>query len=125
MAEITRRRQGEMVRKVFEVLVAHPDGLPAKDVLDRVAREMKLTEFEQSTYPANPSVRRLEKIVRFSTIAAVKAGWLAKSKGRWSLTVEGKRAFEKFSYPAEFFSESSRLYRAWASSQPEQSPEAV
>jgi len=29
MAEITRRRQGEMIRAVFEVVADHPEGLPA------------------------------------------------------------------------------------------------
>lgn len=42
MAEITRRRQGEMVQKVFEVLLPHPEGLPAKEVLAAVAGSLKL-----------------------------------------------------------------------------------
>ena len=36
MAEITARRRGELVREVFEVLSQHPDGLPAKAVLEWV-----------------------------------------------------------------------------------------
>ena len=38
MAEITRERQGQMVRKVFEVLMRHPDGLPAREVIAAVER---------------------------------------------------------------------------------------
>lgn len=36
MAEVTRERQGEQVRAVFEVLMAHPDGLPGREVITAV-----------------------------------------------------------------------------------------
>ena len=71
-----------MMRKVFEILLSTPDGLPAKEVLDRAAQSMNLTKFEQSTYPSNPTVRRFEKIVRFSSIGPTKAGGLIKNKGQ-------------------------------------------
>jgi restriction system protein len=119
MAEITRKRQGEMMRKVFEVLLTASDGLPAKEVLDRVASSMNLTEFEKTTYASNPNVRRFEKIVRFSSIPPTKAGWLVKSKGRWNLTEEGRRAYERYSDPEKFFLESVRLYREWEATRPE------
>lgn len=38
-------------------------------------------------------MRRDEKIIRFSTIAPVKAGWLVKTKGTWTATDEGVAAF--------------------------------
>src|SRR6266699_6792732 len=66
MAEITARRRGELVRKVFEVLLQHPDGLPAKAVLEWVERNIPITDYERSDYPNSPGVRRFEKIVRFS-----------------------------------------------------------
>src|SRR5262245_60342596 len=111
-----------MVRQVFEVLLPHPEGLPAKEVLAAVAGSLKLTEFEESRYPSNPVIRRFEKIVRFSTIAPVKAGWLLKRKGRWSLTQEGRQAFEKHRFPEEFFLESVRLHRQWAGEAGKQQP---
>jgi restriction system protein len=64
-------------------------------------------------------VRRFEKLVRFATIAPVKAGWLIKSKGRWSLTDEGKEAYRRFRDPEEFYREADRLYRKWAANRPE------
>lgn len=64
MAEITVRRRGELMKRVIEVLRDHPEGLPAKEVLKHVANSLPLTDFEQSTYPNNPTVRRFEKIVR-------------------------------------------------------------
>lgn len=61
MAEITKERQGQLVRKAFEVLSRHPDGLPAREVIGRVEKELGLTPFEQSFYPSNPNVRRFER----------------------------------------------------------------
>jgi restriction system protein len=119
MAEITRRRVGELERGVFKILLDFPDGLPAKEVLKRLETIVPPTDFEKSEYPKRPGVRRFEKITRFATIGPVKAGWLIKSKGTWSLTDEGRKAFERFQDPEEFEKEARRLYRKWAESQPE------
>jgi len=119
MAEITRKRVGELLQKVFEVLLNYPEGLPAREVLQRVEESLPLTEYERSNYPSRPNVRRFEKIVRFSTITTVKAGWLLKGKGRWVLTEEGQRAYRHFQDPEKFAREASRLYKEWAASQPE------
>jgi restriction system protein len=118
MAEITRRRLGELVRGVFAALLEHPEGLPAAEVLKIVEINVPPTPFEQSYYPKSPNVRRYEKIVRFGTIPAVKAGWLVKSKGQWSLTEEGRAAFAAFTEPEAFQREAIKLYRAWKQDQP-------
>jgi len=120
MAEITAKRRGELVRKVLEVLKDHPEGIPAKEVLEQVENSIRLTPFEQSTYPNNPSVRRFEKIVRFATIGPVKAGWIIKSKGRWTVTEQGLKAYRDFKDPEKFTAEVKRLYRQWAASRSEQ-----
>lgn len=119
MAETGRQRQGELVRGVFAILHDQPDGMAASAVLRAVEQRVPPTEFEKSTYPNNPTVRRYEKIVRFSTIGPVKAGWLVKENGRWSVTDEGRAAYARFVDPAEFMREASRLYRVWRKQQPE------
>jgi restriction system protein len=93
VAEITKRRGGELVRGVFSTLREHPEGMAAADVLVALEKRVPPTEFEQTYYPKAPNVRRYEKIVRFSTISAVKAGWLVKEKGHWTLTDDGRAAF--------------------------------
>jgi restriction system protein len=118
MPEITRKRVGELVRGVFAILEANPDGLAAKEVLAELAKRVPPTPFENSAYPDNPDVRRYEKIVRFSTITAVKAGWLVKDKGHWYATEEGIRAYRRISDPAQFVREASRLYKEWKKGQP-------
>ena len=117
MADITPRRKGELVRGVFQLLLTQPDGLPAKDILKKIEQVVPPNAFEDSDYPNRPGVRRYERIIRFSTIPAVKAGWLVKDKGQWTLTEEGRHAFVKFTDPEQFLRESMRLYRLWARSQ--------
>ena len=94
MAEVTRRRQGELVRGVFRLLRDHPDGLAAKDVLQQLRAEVPPTASEASEYPDRPGVVRYDKLVRFATIPAVKAGWMGKAKGIWSITEEGTSAYD-------------------------------
>lgn len=119
MPEITLKRSGELVRGVFAILLAHPEGLPAKEVLVTLEQKVPPTDFERADYPSTPGVRRYEKIVRFATIGAVKAGWLVKDKGIWSLTDAGKEGYEEFKDPANFKRETWKLYKKWEQSQPE------
>lgn len=119
MAEVTRRRMGELARGALKILVDQPEGVPAKEVLARLETLVPPTDFEREDYPRRPGVRRFEKIVRFSTIAPVKAGWLVKNKGLWSITDEGRVALEKFRDPQQFSDEVRRLYRQWKQQQPE------
>lgn len=112
MANLTRRRQGEILRALFKVLSGHPDGLRAKEALARLEKELPPTPYEAGNFEKS-GLKRFEKIARFATITAVKAAWMNKSKGVWSLTEDGKAAFGKFTDPEEFYQESSRLYREW------------
>jgi len=111
MADVTRVRQGEYLRGVFGVTMTHPEGLRARDVLNELANRLTLTPFEQTEYETGG--RRFEKLVRFATIPAVKAGWLVKDRGTWIITEEGRTAYEKISDPAEFLRESVRHYKKW------------
>jgi restriction system protein len=123
MAEITRKRVGELQRGVFKILLDQPEGLPAKEVITRMEQLVPPTDFEKSEYPNRPGVRRFGKIIRFATIGPVKAGWMVKDKGRWYLTEEGRQAFQKYKDPTEFQHVSGVLYNRWADSQPEDASE--
>lgn len=119
MAEMTPRRRGELLRGVFKVLLSHPDGLQVKSVLKELEKLVPPTEYEASFYPDNPNVQRFGRIVRFTTIVVVKAGWLEKDKGLWSLTDEGRKAYQRHTDPEEFYNEAVKLYRQWKKERPE------
>jgi restriction system protein len=123
MAEITRKRTGELLRKLFEILMPHPEGLRAAEALRRLANSVKLTEHEAGTYESSGS-RRFEKIVRFATVDCVKAGWLIKQKGTWFVAEAGIAAYNAIKEPDAFYREAARLYRAWRATQPDQGTKA-
>lgn len=97
----------------------------AKDAIAQLEEEMELSEFERSYFPNNPDSTRFPKIVRFSTINSVKAGWLRKKKGIWTLTEDGAEALERYPDPEQLFRESRRLYREWKASQPDPDEEST
>jgi restriction system protein len=117
MPEITRRRTGEMLRTLFEFLILIPEGLQARSALAELERRLTLTPYEQGDYASGG--RRFEKIVRFATVDLVKAGWLLKEKGRWTVTQEGKQAYQTLTDPEVFYKEAVRLFHQWKAQQPE------
>jgi len=116
MAETNARRTGELLRKLFEILIANPDGIRARDALSQLVSKVQLTPYEAGYYQRG--ARRFEKIVRFATVDVVKAGWMLKTKGTWMITEDGRDAYKRLPDPEMFYREGSRLYRAWKASQP-------
>lgn len=112
MAQITIARAGEHIRKLFEILAAQPEGRQAAEALKALADSTEMTPYELGNYESTGD-RRFEKIVRFATVDCVKAGWLQKNKGIWSITDAGKKAMVTFPNPEAFYREATRLYRAW------------
>jgi restriction system protein len=110
VANITTQRTGELVQQLFRILQQYPDGLKAREALAALADAVTLTEYEAGTYESG---RRFEKIVRFATVDTVRAGWLIKEGGVWTLTEEGANALKKYKDPSEFCREASRRYREW------------
>jgi restriction system protein len=113
---ITRARTGLLLQELFRVLAAHPDGMRGKDAILAVASRVELTEHEAGEYQSGG--RRFDKILRFSTVDAVKAGWMRKDRGVWSLTEKGTEALTTFPDPEAFYQEVARLYRKWRKAQP-------
>ena len=50
MAEIILKRTGELLRKLFEILIGHPEGLQAGVALDKLANSVTLSEYEAGMY---------------------------------------------------------------------------
>jgi restriction system protein len=122
MAEVTRRRTGEFLRTLFAILKDCPDGMQARDALAALQAKMTLSDYEAGEYPSGGGLR-FTKIVRFATVDCVKAGWLVKQKGKWSVTSEGLRALKDIRDPEAFYKEAVRLYNQWKANQPDVPPE--
>lgn len=117
MANVTKARTGHLIRTLFEILVAHPDGMRAAEALGALEKRITLTDFEAGDYESGG--RRFERVVRFGTVSCVKAGWMTKQKGIWLVTDEGKAALAAFPDEEKFFREAERLYRSWRKAQPQ------
>jgi restriction system protein len=129
MPEGAKQRKGELVRGVFAILESNPDGLPAREVLRLLDQVVPPTAWEAEDYPNRPGVRRYEKTVRFATIGPVKAGWMTKDHGQWTLTDEGRDAYRTYTDPEEFIRRAGALYREWkrargAEEEEEEAPDA-
>ncbi|HTB51025.1 MAG TPA: restriction endonuclease [Solirubrobacteraceae bacterium] len=109
---LDKTRRAELLFAVFGVLQDHPDGVAARVALAEVEDRIVLTAYEQENYPGT-DIRRFEKTVRFQTIPAVKAGWMIKEKGLWSITEDGDTAYKLHPGPEPFYDEAVALYRAW------------
>jgi restriction system protein len=116
MAEITKKRTGQLLRKLFGFLADQPDGIQARDALKALAASVTMTPYESGTYESTGD-RRFEKIVRFATVDCVKAGWMLKHKGIWVVTPEGITALNSMTDPEAFYKEAVRLYNVWKSNQ--------
>lgn len=123
MAEITRRRTGELLRELFNILMATPAGLQASTALHTLAERVTLTPYEADTYESGG--RRFDKIVRFATVDCVKAGWLEKNKGIWTITDEGRKVHAELTDPEAFYRRAVKLYGEWRAAQPDAEPAAV
>ena len=117
MAENTRRRTGEFLRELFSILMAAPEGLHASEALKQLASRFTLTPLEAANYESGS--RRFEKIVRFATVDCVKAGWLVKDKGIWTITEAGQAAYAELPDPEAFYKRACKLYAEWRAAQPD------
>lgn len=111
MANITKQRHGEILQKLFRLLQENPNGLRARDAVAQLSSRMTLTEYEQGFYESGGI--RFDKITRFATVDTVRAGWLIKDSGIWTVTEAGIAALSQWPAPKDFYSEASRLYQAW------------
>lgn len=116
MAEVTQARTGLLIRKLFEILLNHPDGIRAADALSALASQVQMTPYESGDYASGG--RRFERIVRFATVDCVKAGWLIKDKGIWTVSTEGADAFKQHPNPEAFYRRAVQLYWKWRKAQP-------
>lgn len=118
MANVTKARTGVLIRKLFELLIDQPEGMRAVEALNLLSNAVELTSYEAGDYESGG--RRFEKIVRFATVDCVKAGWLLKEKGIWSVTEQGAQAFQAIKDPEQFYRTAVKLYWNWKKAQPVQ-----
>jgi restriction system protein len=114
MANVGKSRLAQFQWNVLNILKSEPQGLYWKDLFTRLDEVLPPTEFENGNYESNGN-RRRPYIVRFATIGIVKAGWLVKNQGSWSITEDGIQALNEFKTPDELQRQSRKMYKEWKS----------
>ncbi len=114
MANVGKSRLAQFQWNVLNILKSEPQGLYWKDLFTRLDEVLPPTEFENGNYESNGN-RRRPYIVRFATIGIVKAGWLIKNQGSWSITEDGIQALNEFKTPDELQRQSRKMYKEWKS----------
>jgi restriction system protein len=108
-----RERQGKALRTMAEIVSEHELGIHASAVIAELERRMPPEGEELGTYDSHPEKTKLGVQAMFVSTGLVKAGWIRKLNGTWSITEEGRGALKTFPTPADFHAELRRLYRLW------------
>jgi restriction system protein len=85
--KISLDRMDEFMREVFKELQARESRAKGKDVLAAIAPRLDLTDHEKGT--TKTGAVRWDTHIRFYSSGCVKAGFLHKSNGYWTLTQDG------------------------------------
>jgi hypothetical protein len=115
MTKSTRRRAGELARKLFEILQTEQDGLSEKAILAQLEQSYHMNGDRPGQDKAQVVWQHFIEITR-AAVAPIKAGWLLNNRDWWALTEQGKQAYAQFQDPEEFIvAASQHSSRGWAS----------
>jgi len=81
-----------------------------REVIDRIREKVKFTDWEKEQYEKTGYIR-WESILHFYTIDCMKAGFMRKNKGLWSITEEGEQALKLG--PEKLLEAANKKYREW------------
>ncbi len=105
------RRVSELLHGVLTELRNAEEPIGSTELFRRAEPKLNLTEHERSLnktgYP------RWETNVLWYSVGPVKAGFLEKTGGKWSLTEAGKKALRQT--PEQFYREVDEKYKQWES----------
>jgi hypothetical protein len=73
VANVTRKRLGELMRGAFAVLSDATEPIPSSQVIRLTAVRVPPTPFELEMLPKHQTIRRYDNLIRFATLPAVKA----------------------------------------------------
>lgn len=119
--KIPLARVGEIMKTVLSELKNLGGHARLKEILERAEQRLQLTPYELEPY-AKSGYIRWRAIVHFYSIDCVKAGFIQKLSGKWSLTAEGEQALNYA--PEQFIRSAVEKYRAWKSNRSFNRPES-
>src|SRR5436305_4171480 len=106
----TKQIGAKVIYEALKVLQEAGGELPGKEVTEQVAERLTFTPWETERYEKTGNIR-WQSILHFYTIDCIKAGFLRKHNGVWTITDEGERALQLS--PSQMLEKASAGYRAW------------
>jgi restriction system protein len=106
----TKQIGAKVIYEALKVLQEAGGELPGKEVTEQVAKRLTFTPWETERYEKTGNIR-WQSILHFYTIDCMKAGFLRKQNGVWTITEEGERALQLS--PPQLLENASAGYRAW------------
>jgi restriction system protein len=98
----------------FKILKEAGGEMSGREILDRIRDTVQFNEFEKERLEKTGYVR-WESIFHFYSIDSIKAGFIRKNKGIWTLTDEGEKAIALG--PEKLIETASIEYRKWKENQ--------
>ena len=107
----TKDRINAMLRAICTLLAETSDGMNGTELIELVKAIVPPTATE-NTLNASGIVRYVTNL-RFWSIDLVKAGWVSKVGGVWTLTEVGRAALASYPDPQDFGNAARHLYKEW------------
>jgi hypothetical protein len=117
MTKDKRRQLTTKVHQLFQLLLKHPEGLSTKEMWSELERfhnsENGANGNGASGNGANGASPSFEEF-SFFCVGPIKAGWLMVERNHWTVSPEGKEAFENCGDPQQFITEvGKRSTQGW------------
>lgn len=113
----TRELASRLIFEVFKILKEAGGELRGKEVVEKIEKNLIFSDWDKVIYEKTGYIR-WRSILHFFTIDCIKAGFLRKNKGIWTLTKEGEEAMRLG--PVELLQKATKLYREWADNRVEE-----
>jgi restriction system protein len=111
----SRKLAAKVVFAAFNILKQNGGSMRGAEVVNEIRKTVPLDEWETHQYGRTGYIR-WESILHFFTIDCIKAGYMIKTKGMWTLTPEGEEALKLG--PDGLLSSATAAYRDWKKKQP-------
>lgn len=106
-----KARVRQQLRGLMEILAGEPEGMHYQTLMKRLREVLPPTEYELTTNKTG--YLRYNTNAGWWSVDLVKAGWLVKTNGIWSITDAGREALAQYPDSYEFGEVAAEHYRQW------------
>jgi hypothetical protein len=116
MPRLSKIETAGLAGSVFEILLRHPNGLREKALMKELENSLPGDRSANGPRPASISGPVLEDAAHAATSGPIKAGWLARDDGIWTVTENGARAYAQYRDPRDLLIKAGTVSpKAWLS----------